>query len=82
LADADRVPLPDDHTEADELYQNAGEKRDPPQRPGRSAEAACQPGQGSRDLGDRPSAGARGDRPRERPALAACRPSERLGGVG
>jgi len=30
-------PVPDDVVEADEAYQNAGEKRDPARRPGRSA---------------------------------------------
>lgn len=30
-------PMPDDIVEADEAYQNAGEKRDPARRPGRSA---------------------------------------------
>ena len=52
LAAADRTPLPDDQTEADEMYQNAGEKRHPAHRPGRSTTAACKPGQGPRDLGD------------------------------
>ena len=82
LAAADRTPLPDDHTEADEMYQNAGEKRHPAYRPGRPATAAGQPGGGPRHLGDRPSAGARGGRPRERPALAEGGPPERVGRVG
>ena len=79
---ADRVPLPDDHTEADELDQNSGEKRHPARRPGGSATAAGEPGRGPRHLGDRPSAGARGDRPTERSALAEGRPSERVGRAG
>ena len=79
---ADRTPLPDEHTEADEMYQNAGEKRDSAHRPGRSPTATGEPGQGPWDLGDRPSAGARGDRARERSALASGRPSERVGRVG
>jgi transposase-like protein len=39
-AAAPAVPLPDDHTEADETYQNAGEKRRPAHRPARPAAAA------------------------------------------
>jgi hypothetical protein len=37
-------PMMDDDEvlEADELYQNAGEKRRAPHRPRRSAQAACQ----------------------------------------
>jgi transposase-like protein len=82
LAAADRTPLPDDRTEADELYQDAGEKRDSAHRPGRSATAACGPGQGPRHLGDRPAAGPRGDRPTGRSALGSSRPSERVGRAG
>ena len=33
LAAADRSPLPDDQAEADEMYQNAGEKRGCPPTP-------------------------------------------------
>ena len=77
-----RVPLPDDHTEADEMDQNAGEKRCPARRPGRSASQACEPGQGAWDLGDRPPAGARGDGSGEWPTLAEGGPSEHLGRVG
>jgi transposase-like protein len=36
-----RDALPDDEAEADEMYQNAGEKRHPPSRPRRPAQAAC-----------------------------------------
>jgi transposase-like protein len=82
LAAADRTPLPDEHTEADEMYQNAGEKSDSAHRPGRSTTAASEPGRGPRHLGDRPSAGPRSDRPGERSALAEGRPSERVGRVG
>jgi transposase-like protein len=39
-AAADRTPLPDDVVEADEVYQNAGEKRGPAYRPRRPAAAA------------------------------------------
>jgi transposase-like protein len=82
LAAADRTPLPDDHTEADELYQNAGEKRGPAHRPGGSATAAWQPDRRPRYLGDRPAAGPRGDRPTVQAALAESGPPERVGRVG
>jgi transposase-like protein len=78
----DRMPLDDKVLEADEAYQNAGEKRRPAHRPGRPAAAACGPGRGPRHLGDRPAAGPRGDRPTERSALVEGRPSERVGRVG
>ena len=81
LAAADRTPLPDDQTEADEMYRNAGEKRHPAHRPGRSTKAAGEPGQGPRHLGDRPAAGPRGDRPTERSALDTGWPSERVSRV-
>jgi transposase-like protein len=42
----DRNPLDDDVVEADEMYQNAGEKRDPARRPRRPAAPACQQSQG------------------------------------
>jgi len=41
LVAADRSPLPDAEVEADEMYQNAGEKRHPAHRPRRPAAAAC-----------------------------------------
>lgn len=37
-----RVPLPDAAVEADELFQNAGEKRHPARRPRRPAAATCE----------------------------------------
>jgi transposase-like protein len=37
-----RNPLDDEVVEADEMYQNAGEKRDPARRPRRPAATACQ----------------------------------------
>ena len=52
--------------EIDEMYQNAGEKRCPPPRPGRSAPAAGQPGARPRHVGQRPRAGGRGGRARGR----------------
>jgi transposase-like protein len=55
----DRTPLADDAVEADEMYQNAGEKRRPAPRRGRPAEAAGQQGAGSRQLGERSAAGLR-----------------------
>ena len=42
----DRNPLDDEVVEADEMYQNAGEKRDSARRPRRPAAAACQQPQG------------------------------------
>jgi len=50
-AAADRSPLPDDRAEADEMYQNAGEKRGPAPRPGRPAQAPRQPGGRAQHLG-------------------------------
>jgi len=41
-AELRRRPLPDRQVEADEVYQNAGEKRRPAPRPGRPAAAARQ----------------------------------------
>lgn len=82
LAAADRTPMPDDQTEADEMYQNAGEKRDSAQRPGRSATASGEPGQGARHVGNRPAASPRGGRPTERSALGSSRTHERIVRVG
>jgi transposase-like protein len=59
----DRNPLGDATVEADEMYQNAGEKRGPARRPGRSAAAARQPPAGPRDVRHRPPADRRGHRP-------------------
>jgi len=58
----DRNPLGDAVVEADEAYVNAGEKRDPPRRPGRPAAAAGQPPPRPRDLRQRPAPGRRGRR--------------------
>jgi transposase-like protein len=41
-AACDRTPLPDDAAEADEMYQNAGEKSGAAPRPRGPAAAACQ----------------------------------------
>jgi transposase-like protein len=65
--DRDRMPLDDQVLEADEAYQNAGEKRRAAHRPGGPAAAAGQQGPRARHLGERPSAGPRGGGPRERP---------------
>lgn len=51
----DRNPLGDEVVEADEMYQNAGEKRHPARRPERPATTACQPPSRPRDLRQRPS---------------------------
>ena len=47
----DRMPLDDQVLEADEAYQNAGEKRRTTPRSGGPAAAAGQPGPGPRELG-------------------------------
>jgi len=59
----DRMPLDDEVLEADEAYQNAGEKGRAAPRPRRPAAAACQQGPRPRQLGHRPAAGLRGGRP-------------------
>ena len=56
----DRNPLGDAVVEADEMYQNAGEKRDPAHRPRGPAAAAGQPPPGPRHLRHRPAADRRG----------------------
>lgn len=50
------APLPDAAVEADEMYQNAGEKRGKTPRPGRPAAAAGEQAEGARDVGQRPPA--------------------------
>jgi transposase-like protein len=60
----DRNPLGDQVVEADEMYQNAGEKRRPARRPGRPAAAAGQRPPGPRHLRQRPAADRRGGRAR------------------
>jgi transposase-like protein len=56
-AAAEQLPLTDAHAEADELYQNAGEKRHRTPRPRRPAPAAGQQAARARHLGRRPAAG-------------------------
>jgi transposase-like protein len=62
----DQRRLGDGVVEADEMFQNAGEKRGAAHRPGRPAAAARQQGAGARQLGQRPAAGLRGGGPRQR----------------
>jgi transposase-like protein len=52
-----QLPLTDSEVEADELYQNAGEKRHAPPRPRRPAAPPRQQGPRARQLGHRPAAG-------------------------
>jgi transposase-like protein len=60
----DRNPLGDARVEADEMYQNSGEKRDRARGPGRSAAAAGQQASRPRHVRQRPAADRRGGRPR------------------
>jgi transposase-like protein len=60
----DRNPLGDAQVEADEAYQNAGEKRDRARRPGRPTATAGQQAPRPRHLRQRPAADRRGGRPR------------------
>jgi transposase-like protein len=53
----DRMPLDDKALEADEAYQNAGEKRRPARRPRGPAAPPGEQGSGARQLGERPAAG-------------------------
>jgi transposase-like protein len=57
LPRVDPARLSDAVVEADEMYQNAGEKRRKACRPGRSAAAARQQGSRPRDMGKRSPAG-------------------------
>lgn len=66
----DRGPLPDPVVEADEMCQNAGEKRRAAPRPGRPAAAAGQRRPRARDVGAGPPAGPRGGRPGVRAGAA------------
>ena len=69
----DLDPLEDGVVEADEAYQNAGEKRRAAPRPGRSAAAAGEPATRPRDVRQRPAAGLRRGRPRQWPGQAVRR---------
>ena len=55
----DLMPLDDPVLEADETYQNAGERRRAAPRPGGPAAASGQPDARARHLGERPTAGLR-----------------------
>jgi transposase-like protein len=59
-------PVPGGVVEADEMFQNAGEKRRPAPRPGRPAPAAGEQTPRARDVRQRPPAGGRGSRPGDR----------------
>jgi transposase-like protein len=71
LEAADPLPLDDPAVEADEMYQNAGEKRRAAHRPRRPAAAPREPAAGARDHGQRPPTGRRRRRPRVGAAAAA-----------
>lgn len=58
----DRTPLADAAIEADEMFQNAGEKRRPAPRRGRPAAASGQQEARPRQLGQRPATGVRDGR--------------------
>jgi transposase-like protein len=60
---ADPLPLDDQAVEADEMYQNAGEKRHPAHRPRGPAAAPREQAAGARQHGQRPAPGRRGRRP-------------------
>ena len=62
----DQSWLDDEVTEADEMYQDAGEKRGPAPRPRRPATASREPHPRPRHLGERPAAGLWGGGPPER----------------
>jgi transposase-like protein len=66
----DLDPLEDSDVEADEAYQNAGEKRRAASRPGGPAPAAGERAARPRDGCQRPAAGLRRRRPRQRPGQA------------
>jgi transposase-like protein len=81
-AAAAQVPLPDAEVEADEMYQNAGEKRHPAPRPGRPAAAAGQQAARPRDVPDRPTAGSGCGRPRDRAGVSGGGRARRPGDAG
>jgi transposase-like protein len=74
-------PLPDEGAEADEAYQNAGEKRGAAPRPGRPAAAPGEQAAWPRDIRQRPAADLRRRRPRERQGQAGGRRELRQGGA-
>ena len=66
----DLDPLADADVEADEMYQNAGEKRGSAPRPRRPAATTGEQAARPRDVRQRPAAGLRRRRPRQRPGQA------------
>jgi transposase-like protein len=56
-------PVGGSHAEADEMFQNAGEKRRPAPGPGRPAAPPGEQAAGARDVRQRPPAGPRGGGP-------------------
>lgn len=66
----DLDPLADADVEADEMYQNAGEKRGSAPRPRRPAATTGEPAARPRDVRERPAAGLRRRGARERPGPA------------
>jgi transposase-like protein len=74
----DRNPLDDAVVEADEMYQNAGEKRDSARRPGRPTATAGQPPPGPRHVRERPATDRRSGGARVGPVpLGGARPRRR-----
>jgi len=59
FSNRDRMPLDDEVLEADEAYQNAGEKRGPAPQSRRPSAAAWEQEARPRQLGERPSSGLR-----------------------
>lgn len=78
LAATGQTPLPDDHAEADEVFQNAGEKRPAARRADRPAPAAGEQGARPRHLGQRPAAAVG----RRRPPLGAVTAAPGAADVG
>jgi transposase-like protein len=78
----DIMPLEDPVLEADETYQNAGEKRRAAPRPGRPAAASGQRAARARHLGERPAAGLRRRRAGERGDPPECHRAVRRRDVG
>lgn len=69
-------------SEADEMYQNAGEKRHPAPRPGRPAAASGQQANRPRDVGHGSAAGVRAGGPRRRGDPPERRGARHAGGSG
>lgn len=66
-------PVPGREVEADEMFQNAGEKRHPASGPSRPAASPGQQATRARHVRHRPAAGARGSRPADRRGCPAGR---------